>query len=58
MNPQILKLIPENKIFDATCLMDAIKANGDNIGVFPVNESSWIDIGQWGEYNSSFDKIL
>ena len=58
MNPQILQLIPENEIFHATCLMDAIKEDGDNIGVFPVNEGSWIDIGQWGEYNNSFDKIL
>jgi dTDP-glucose pyrophosphorylase len=58
LNPQVLSLIPEDKVFHATCLMDAIKASGANVGVFPVNESSWIDIGQWGEYNSSFDKIL
>jgi len=58
MNPEILKLIPSDKVFHATCLMENVKKTGGNIGVFPVNESSWIDIGQWGEYKNSFEKIF
>ena len=27
------------------------------VGVFPVSEGSWLDTGEWGEYNKTQEKI-
>lgn len=57
INPALLDLIPENEKYDMTNLIDDAKQNGYKVGVFPVSEKSWIDIGQWEEYQKSL-KIL
>jgi len=53
----ILKLIPADEYFNITDLIDKAKSKGHKIGVFPINERSWIDIGQWDEYHKAV-KVL
>jgi dTDP-glucose pyrophosphorylase len=55
MNPAVLDFIPENKSYDMTDLINSLKENGKDVGVFPVSEKSWIDIGQWNEYNKNIE---
>ena len=50
LNPSMLDLIPENEFFHITHLMEKIKKNNGKVGVYPVSEKSWIDVGQWKEY--------
>lgn len=50
-----LKMIPENSFYHITQLIDEIKKSGGKVGVYPVSEKSWIDIGQWKEYNNARD---
>lgn len=50
LEPYLLNEIPENKLFHITQLIEKIHARGDNVGVFPVSEKSWKDIGEWDEY--------
>jgi len=52
MEPSILKFIPKETYFDMTDLIRVVKLNGFKIGVYPVSEKSWIDVGQWSEFNS------
>ena len=52
-----MKLIPENTFFNMTDLIKLCLNKKYNIGVFPVNEGSWIDIGHWSEYNKSLEKL-
>jgi NDP-sugar pyrophosphorylase family protein len=52
LEPQLLQEIPKNKPFDITTLIREIKTRGGKIGVFPVSENSWIDIGDWPEYRN------
>lgn len=42
--------IPENDFFHITTLIDAIQKRKGKVGVFPVSEGSWTDIGTWDEY--------
>ncbi len=35
-------------------LLNLIKGRGGKIGVFPVSENSWIDVGEWEKYKESF----
>lgn len=57
LEPHVLEMIPENTCFDMTDLINALKINNHKIGVFPVSEKSWIDVGQWGEYKNLIKNI-
>ena len=57
INPEILDLIPKNKPYDITQLFADTKKTGKKIGVFPVSEDAWFDVGQWGEYKSTLKKL-
>lgn len=50
LEPEIINQIPENHFFHITDLIEKVKNNGGKIGVFPVSENSWRDIGDWNEY--------
>ena len=57
IEPKVLKLIPENIKFDMTELLDKVGKSKMRVGVFPIPENSWMDIGQWSEYNKNINKI-
>ncbi|WP_022668253.1 nucleotidyltransferase family protein [Desulfospira joergensenii] len=57
LNPDILSFIPDHGIFHITHLMESLHDNGGSIGVYPVSDSSWIDVGQWSEYRKAI-KII
>jgi NDP-sugar pyrophosphorylase family protein len=50
LEPDLLEEIPENSFYHITDLIENVKKKGDKIGVFPVSEGSWKDIGEWDEY--------
>ena len=57
LNSAVLELIPDNQLFHITHLIDKIKKNGGQIGVYPVSEKAWIDVGQWAEYRKALKVI-
>ena len=57
INPEILRLIPEDTFFDITNLIEKAKKNGFKVGVFPIDDDTWIDVGQWGEYRKVVEKF-
>ena len=57
LNPAVLELIPDNQLFHITHLIDKVKENGGQIGVYPVSEKAWIDVGQWAEYRKALKVI-
>jgi len=57
LNPEVLELIPENKFYHITHLIEDAKKQGKKIGLFPIDEDSWIDVGQWTEYKKAIDKF-
>ncbi len=57
LNPTVLELIPDNQLFHITHLIDKIKENGGQTGVYPVSEKAWIDVGQWAEYRNALKAI-
>jgi dTDP-glucose pyrophosphorylase/predicted transcriptional regulator len=52
LEPNILKEIADNEFYHITDLIEKIKGTG-KVGVFPVAEKSWHDIGQWKEYQET-----
>jgi dTDP-glucose pyrophosphorylase len=57
LNPDVIDLIPDDGLFHITQLMNEIKKNGGTIGVYPVSEQAWIDVGQWAEYRKALKVI-
>ena len=57
LEPQLLEMIPENMFFHITDLIDNVRRDNGKVGVFPVSERSWMDIGNWNEYLANFVKI-
>lgn len=54
--PHLLNEIPENTFFHITQLIEKIMKRKGKIGVFPVSEKSWIDIGEWPIYIRSVNR--
>ena len=50
LEPHLLNEIPENEFFHITELIHRIKERNGRVGVFPISEKSWLDIGEWPKY--------
>ena len=50
LEPHLIAEIPNNRHFHITDLIEDVKRRKGNIGVFPVSQYSWKDIGEWNEY--------
>lgn len=51
LEPHLLNEIPKDDFFHITHLIENIRKRNGKVGVFPISEKSWIDIGQWDEYS-------
>ena len=40
-----------------TQLINDAKIRNKKIGIFPVFEDSWLDVGHWSEYKKTIEKI-
>lgn len=51
LEPGVLAEIPAGDIFHMTHLIEKVMARGGKVGVFPVSEGAWLDMGDWYEYD-------
>jgi dTDP-glucose pyrophosphorylase len=57
LNPKTLNMIPEKGVFHMTHLMEKVKEKKGTVGVYPISEKSWIDVGQWEEYRKALKSM-
>ena len=57
MNKEVIKHIPKNTKFDLPELVTKIISLNKKVGIFPVSEEAWIDIGQWNEYKNALKNL-
>ena len=50
LNRTLLDEIPQNVFFHITDLIKKVRQRGGMVGVFPVSEGSWKDMGEWENY--------
>jgi NDP-sugar pyrophosphorylase family protein len=50
IEPEVLKHIPNDSFMHITTLIEKVNQENSRVGVFPVSEKSWVDIGNWDEY--------
>ena len=58
LNPNLIKLIPKSKTYDMTDFIQLLKTKKKQIGVYPIDDGSWIDVGQWSEYHKAVDRLV
>tara|TARA_B100001250_G_scaffold287430_1_gene249270 strand:- start:332 stop:1378 length:1047 start_codon:yes stop_codon:yes gene_type:complete len=57
LNPNVLNFIPKDKSYHITQLITDVNIQGGKVGVFPVDDDAWIDVGQWTEYQHTMDRL-
>lgn len=55
LEPHLIDEIPKNEFFHITHLIEKVMNRGGRVGVFPVSEKSWKDVGNWIEYLNYFE---
>lgn len=50
LNGSVLDLIPRGQRYDITQLIDTVRNGCGRVGIYPVGEDSWLDTGDWPEY--------
>jgi len=50
LEPELLDRIPSDRMYHITDLIEEVKESGGKVGVFPVSEKAWTDMGDWTEY--------
>jgi len=41
-----------------TDLKKLLKKKKKRIGAYPIDDGSWIDVGQWSEYRKVVDRLI
>ena len=50
LEPHLIREIPSDRLYHITFLIENLIGQHRKVGVFPINEGSWTDIGNWDEY--------
>jgi dTDP-glucose pyrophosphorylase len=57
LNRECLNLIPRDTFYNMTDLIETLISQDRKVLTYPVNESDYIDIGQWKEYREAVRKL-
>ncbi len=49
LEPSVLDEIPDD-FFHITHLMEKLQKKGARVGVYPISQNDWVDMGDWKEY--------
>jgi len=57
MKADTLRYIPQNEFFHITELIEKVIAVGGKVGVYPISETAWVDVGEWAEYRKASERL-
>lgn len=57
LEPSIVDLVPDNEFTDLPTVITKAKDKGLRVGVYPVSENSWLDMGQIKEMENMIDSL-
>ncbi len=57
VNPEYFDRIPEDRIFHMTDLADCLLKEGRKVGMYPISENSYLDMGQFEEMKKMEERI-
>lgn len=53
----IIDFVPKGEMFHLTDLLEVLKKNGKKVGVYPISQKSWLDVGRWEEYRRTLKEF-
>lgn len=57
INPDVISLIPADRMFHMTQLIDLVMKSGAKVGMYPVSEDSFLDMGEFDEMKRMEGKL-
>lgn len=57
LEPEVFDDIPEGRVFHVTDLIDDYMRRGVKVGVYPISEKSWLDMGQFEELSEMRSRL-
>lgn len=57
LSPEVLSMVSENEIYHMTDLIQDAKQQDKRVGVYPIGDDAWIDVGQWAEYRKVVERL-
>lgn len=57
LNPDVLERIPKNTFFHMTDLADLLLKEGKKVGIYPISEDSFLDMGEFEEMRRMEQKL-
>ena len=57
LEPHLLEEIPDNEFFHITDLMKKLLRENRKVGIFPVSEGAWSDVGEWKNYRQTASRL-
>lgn len=57
LEPRTLELIPDDEFFDLPSLFNRCKEVGYKVGIYPVSQNAWMDMGQIEEMNEMIKRL-
>lgn len=57
LNPDIIEIIPDDREFHMTELIDDVIKKGGKVGMYPISEESFLDMGEFSEMKRMEDKL-
>ncbi|MCR5656069.1 MAG: nucleotidyltransferase family protein [Butyrivibrio sp.] len=57
VNPDVFNLIPEDKMYHMTDLAEDLMKKGGKVGMYPISEMSFLDMGEFQEMKRMEDRI-
>ena len=57
LNPDLLKRIPKDTFYHMTDLTDLLLAEGKQVGMYPISEDSFLDMGEFEEMRRMEKKL-
>ena len=53
LEPSVLRFLNDQEFCHMTELIARLKESGERVGVYPISEKAWIDVGEWSEYRKA-----
>ena len=57
VNPELIELIPDDTMFHMPNLVEMVMARDMKVGIYPVSEDSFLDMGEFSEMKRMEDKL-
>jgi NDP-sugar pyrophosphorylase family protein len=57
LESHLIDEIPNDQFFHITDLIEKVKGRSGKVGVFPISEKSWKDVGSWSEISQYYKNV-